>query len=118
MLTTAEFIFLIVRMLIIVVLMSYAIGMIFYLFIEIEMTIMHEAHPTADRESIVNFNHVYELHKNTDDRNTLIVLYYSLTTLSSVGFGDYSPETTPERCFVTAIFLLMLIVFSTIIDRL
>lgn len=58
------------------------------------------------------------MHDNTDGRNTLIMLYYSLTTLSSVGFGDYSPVTTAERAFIVLIFMIMLIVFSTIIDSL
>lgn len=54
----------------------------------------------------------------SNSRNTLTMLYYSLTTLSTVGFGDYSPVTTAERCFITVIFMMMLIVFSTIIDSL
>ena len=44
------------------------------------------------------------------------MLYYSLTTLSTVGFGDFSPTTTGERCFIILVFMITLLVFSSIIS--
>ena len=58
------------------------------------------------------------MHANSHARNTIIMIYYSLTTLSSVGFGDYSPVTPAEQCFIIGVFMIQLINFSLIIDSL
>ena len=62
----------------------------------------------SDKEDIISFVKDYDLEKNTNDRNTVIIIYYSLTTLSSVGFGDYSPKNTMEYAGCTVIFLIVL----------
>lgn len=116
--TTAEFAFLITRMLFIIVLLSCSVGMFFYLFVQIEEWFYIQEAPLRSHDKFESFHHSYDMHANSDDFNTLIVIYYSLTTLSSVGFGDYSPVTTAERCFIVGVFMMMLIVFSTIIDSL
>ena len=105
-------------MLVLIVLMSYAIGLLFYLFVEIQERAFMERTPLRSLENFESFVNNYDLRDNTNNRNALTMIYYSLTTLSTVGFGDYSPVTSGERCFITGVFLMMLIVFSTIINML
>lgn len=116
--TKIHFGYLIGRVLFIVILLCYAIGLLFYLFVEIEEYIVHEQDPSLKRNEIESFISNYELTGVENSRATLICLYFSLTTLSSVGFGDYSPQTTPEQGFIIIVFFLQLIVFSSIINSL
>jgi len=54
----------------------------------------------------------------------IIVMYFSFTTLSTVGFGDLHPKTSQERAaavlvmlFCTAIFSLILGEFLKIVEK-
>ena len=79
---------------------------------------MHLEDPTKDHKDIESFITNYDMLTQSNSRNTLTMLYFSLTTLSSVGFGDYSPQTTPERAFIVCVFFMQLIVFSSIVNSL
>jgi hypothetical protein len=50
-----------------------------------------EAHNTD------TFYEYYQLGQNTPTENTIIGLYYTFTTLSTVGFGDFAPRSNSER---------------------
>ena len=57
------------------------------------------------------------LYENYDDytankRAAVIAVYYSFTSLSTVGFGDYHPRSNPERLFVAFILLFGVSIFS------
>ena len=82
-------------MLMIIVLMAYGIGLVFYLFVEIEETFMPAMTPEIMKDDSIekSFIQSNDMEDNTDQMNTIIMMYYALTTLSSVGFGDYSPTT-------------------------
>lgn len=47
----------------------------------------------------------------------LISLYFSFTTLSTVGFGDYHPKNNPERIFCAIILLSGVMIFSYIMGN-
>jgi len=40
--------------------------------------------------------------------------YYSFTSLSTVGFGDYNPRSNPERLMITFVLLFGVAIFSYI----
>ena len=44
--------------------------------------------------------------------------YYALTTLSTIGFGDYTPKSVLEKGAVSFIMMLGVTVFSYIIGNL
>jgi len=69
------------------------------------------------REASASFYGNYDLGKNTNSRNAILVMYYALTTFSSVGFGDYSPQSSDERLFIVGVFLVQMIVFSAIVGQ-
>ena len=56
----------------------------------------------------------YGLEDNDAMKNTIIVTYFSLTTLTSVGFGDYAPLSNSERVIWSIVLLLGLSVWSLI----
>lgn len=45
-------------------------------------------------------------------RNTIIGMYFALTTLSTVGFGDYTPRSNTERTYGALLLLIGVSVFS------
>ena len=49
-----------------------------------------------------------------DLRNSLKVLYFAFTSLSTVGFGDIRPESDMERLLGASILLIGVAVFSYI----
>ena len=40
------------------------------------------------------------------------MIYYTFTTLSTIGFGDYRPLSDEERLFTVCVFLIGVSVFS------
>ena len=44
--------------------------------------------------------------------------YFSLTTLSTVGFGDFDPKSSIERLYMAFGMLLGVAIFSSILDKL
>ena len=50
-----------------------------------------------------------------DGRNTVLqTCYFSFTSLTTVGFGDYYPVSVPEKILFIFIFLFGILVFSYI----
>ena len=69
-------------------------------------------------ESIRNdFIWQYGLYDVTIWRKTLTMCYYSFTSLSTVGFGDYHPKSDQERALITVVLLLGVAVFSMVLGN-
>ena len=49
---------------------------------------------------------------------SVIFLYYSFTTLCTVGFGDFHPKSNPERILITLFLLFGVAIFSFILGNL
>lgn len=47
----------------------------------------------------------------------VIVWYYSLTTLSTIGYGDFSPVSTTEKLIVAIILMFAVAIFSIIMGN-
>ena len=59
----------------------------------------------------------YDFHHQSLYRKTLIMSYYSFTTLSTVGFGDYYPQNDQERALITVVLLTGVAVFSLVLGN-
>lgn len=59
----------------------------------------------------------YELHTMSNADVALILLYYSFTTLSTIGFGDFHPKDNIERIFCAIIMVGGVMVFSYIMGN-
>ena len=71
-----------------------------------------EASEEVTEHDTENFLELYGLDEGDPIRNTIIGMYFSLTTMSTVGFGDYTPRSNTERIFGTLLLLIGVSVFS------
>jgi hypothetical protein len=55
-----------------------------------------------------------DLNANDDFRNMVLALYFSFTTLSTVGFGDFAPVSNFERVIGSIIMVFGVTLFSII----
>jgi len=101
------------RIVLIVLISSYFIGIVWYIII---CDVLSEASRTVGfaREDWLN-------ECVTDDSFTtmealLIVWYFALTTLSTIGFGDFSPQTPEERLVGAIIMMFGVATFSFIMN--
>jgi hypothetical protein len=65
-----------------------------------------------------NFYEYYELDKNTDKENAIIGIYYALTSMATVGFGDFAPRSNPERLYITVVLVFGVSIFSLCLSTL
>jgi hypothetical protein len=98
------------KLIVVIVTISYFMGMIWYIFCDLTQ---------IDEEKLNGTQHVgfikeFELDKNTDGQNAVIVIYFAFTTLSTVGFGDYHPRSNAERLICAFILLIGVAIFSYI----
>ena len=56
----------------------------------------------------------YSLKGKTETELTILTIYYSFTTLSTVGFGDYAPRSDTERLVISFILPCGVAIFSYI----
>lgn len=86
------------------------VGSVWLIIIQIEM---QETDIFTDAKNN-NFLESYGMTQKTNMQNSIAMQYYALTTLSTVGFGDYHPKSNLERLIICTIFLGGLIIFSLI----
>lgn len=73
-----------------------------------------EAHVEHDGDHDATFISYYKLNDNTNTRNAVLALYFSFTTLSTVGFGDFAPKSNFERIMGSIIMVFGVTLFSII----
>lgn len=71
----------------------------------------------TDDNQYPNFIDEYQLYDKTKLEDITIFIYYSFTTLSTVGFGDYHPKSNTERIFVAFFMLFGVMIFSYIMGN-
>ena len=82
----------------------------FYLGVDYSDPKVAEAHIDA-------FIPYYKLQYNTAARNLVILKYFSFTSLSTVGFGDYVPRSNFERLAGALLLLTGVAIFSIIMGQ-
>ena len=97
--------------------------MIFRIILELEHTFM----PDEDKIGGIGdcssdgawgfFEMCYGLDSANIARDILILLYYSFTTLSTVGFGDFNPKSNVERIYTAFFMLFGVMIFSYIMGN-
>ena len=82
-------------------------GMFWYMICDIMRTVFPDE---ADGES--NYIVYFELDAYNTHENMVTQLYFALTTLSTVGFGDYYPVSNFERVIQSIILVFGVSIFS------
>lgn len=70
-----------------------------------------------DEDNFMN-NSSWRLSNHDYLSQQVIILYFSLTSLSTIGLGDYHPITNEERVICTILFLIGVILFSYALGQL
>ena len=74
-------------------------------------------HFDEGNDTHANFISYNELDQKTPIENAIIITYFSFTSLSTVGFGDYNPRSNPERLFTCIMLMFGVAVFSYIMGN-
>ena len=126
--------FKVLRMACIIFLLSYVVVIAWFIFVSIEVDIFRAYKDSGkfdkdkadgwifdDEDGPANFNEAYGMISLNDPdqwkkhfHNCLSVTYFSLTTLSTIGFGDYNPKSNVERFIIAFVLLFGVMVFSLI----
>lgn len=73
--------------------------------------------PEYDKIKGKYFITVFETFEDHPYTVAIMLLYYSFTTITTVGFGDYKPISNSERVLATLMMFLGTIVFSIIMGK-
>lgn len=87
---------------------SYLLALFWYILTELEYI---NRDPSSDDNEKIFFVE-YNMNKNSDMRNCISMVYFLITTLSTIGFGDFHPKSNLERAFMTVILLSGVMLFS------
>ena len=100
------YVYKIFRLIIIAIIITYFVGCFWYL-ISSELN--------GNRED--TFVKEFELEEESNFRKLIVSCYFALTTLSTVGYGDYYPVSNLERIFAVLIMLCGVAFFSYIMGN-
>ena len=96
---------------------SYFIGIIFYIFADLTNDIKLETPLGFDSDYYQNFIDYYSINNHNSFEKGLIMIYYAFTSLSTVGFGDYVPRSDSERLFISMVLLFGVLTFSYVMGN-
>ena len=65
----------------------------------------------TDQEFFISYN---DINSNEEYYNTLLLIYFAFTSLSTVGLGDLNPRSDFERIFMAFMLLFGVAIFSYI----
>ena len=98
---------------------SYLLGMLWLIWCQIIEDFVLDAEFIKDPESYPNhFTTYYELLTKSPSEITILLTYYSFTSLSTVGFGDFHPVSHYEQITGAFVLLFGVTLFSYIMGEL
>jgi len=100
----------ILKLVLVILNTSYFVGVIFLIMADVSMSVAHDLGST-DQEFFIEYN---SIDSNSEYYNTLLLIYFAFTSLSTVGFGDLNPRSNFERIFVAFMLLFGVAIFSYI----
>jgi hypothetical protein len=112
----------ILKLIIIIINVSYFTGIVWLIFLELS-EIFEKKIEGNIAENTDTFIDAFELAGTTDKWHALVAMYFSFTSLSTVGFGDFYPKSDVERLvgafmimFGVAIFSMFMGIFIEILE--
>ena len=104
-----RYIFKIIRLVFMASILTYVIGCLWFVYCKkINSIILYSSQDT--------FYKIYEMQSLKPEVQLLICCYFTLTTLTTVGFGDYHAQNSYEEVFAIVIMLLGVAVFSYVMS--
>jgi hypothetical protein len=100
-----------VRLVLVILTVSYYIGMFWYIFCELTLK------PAGQVLENDGFIHQFSIEDYTVYEKSVLMFYYAFTTLSTVGFGDFHPRSNVERVLCAFILLTGVAIFSYIMGN-
>ena len=94
------------RLVCIIFLIAYTLGMFMFIFAQLEVF-----WPETELD---HFMDSYSMHDVSKSESLITMCYYSFTTLTTVGFGDFYPTSSAERLLMSMIFLGGITIFSAL----
>jgi hypothetical protein len=73
-----------------------------------------EKYASMNTEDFIDY---FEVDSGSHFHVTILAIYYTFTTLSTVGFGDLHPRSNPERILMVFIFIFGNAIFSLILGN-
>lgn len=104
-------------MLVVIISLSYFSAMIFKIIIEIEEDLYGHIVMTECDNAGGFFKACYDLWEEDPMIIILKLVYFTFTTLSTVGFGDFSPKSNIERMILAFGMLMGVAIFSVIMGQ-
>ena len=104
----------IVRLVVIIFTSSYFLGIIWHIYaVDIQETTFVDGFPVEQNFRTVKLKHDEKM-EDTNLERLIKVWYFAITTLSTIGYGDFAPVSTNERLIVSFILLFGVAIFSFI----
>ena len=114
-----SFVLKVFKMMLVIFSCSYFFAMIFKIGLDIQNDIYNwDRYAVQGQEQDEHFTQFYQLTElenvetDSDMKYQIIIMYFSFTTLSTVGFGDYNPRSNFERIFISIGLLFGVAIFS------
>ena len=109
------------KLVLIILNISYFLGMLWYILIEAEKDFINGKTEYSSDEDLEEFEDTFivyfGLHEKDPKSIWIITTYFSFTSLSTVGFGDYHPRSNIERMVGSFILLWGVAIFSFIMGN-
>lgn len=90
-----------VNLVLIIMNISYFLGMLFFIYCKVSKEMLLEFDPTETEFFLEDT----DIEHQSNVYTAIMISYFSFTSLTTVGFGDYHPVSAPER-FLMAFYLL------------
>jgi hypothetical protein len=103
-----------VRLIMIISMITYFIGMVFYIYSDLTSEIEYAEGHEVQTDDFINYNNLQD---KTPYARTVIMIYFTFTSLSTVGFGDYHPKSNPERILAALVLLFGVAIFSLVLGN-
>ena len=104
-----------IKMIIVMTSISYFMGIIWYIYCDLTRRVKLLDYPEDDRHPANSFV-AYNFDWLSPGRVTIILTYFSFTTLATIGMGDYHPNGNQEWIFSILIMMTGVIVFSLVMN--
>ena len=101
---------------------TFFVGQYWYIFSQTvhEYSFGHEEHTEIgwEYQTFIQNHDNWNIKDETKLRRIIISTYYSMTTLSTIGLGDFYPVSDTERICSCFLFIIGICIFSYIMDEL